>query len=133
MTRIALIMHEPLASAFAACAQHVLGEKPDIHVVDIAADECTDAATERCLLEIQQECAPTTLILCDLYGATPFNVARRVQQALQAQGDAAHLLTGANLCMVLKALTERGQNPECLSQEVMGGAVRGIVDAACQY
>lgn len=133
MTRLALIMHEPLASAFAACAQHVLGQEPALHICDIAADECPDLAVERCLQQLQQEPEVATLILCDLYGATPFNVARRVQHALQSQGESVHLLTGTNMCMVLKALTERRQNPERLSQDVIRGAMRGIVDAGCQY
>ncbi len=133
MTRLALIMHEPLASAFAACAEHVLGHAPDMHVFDIAADECTEAAMQRCVQEMRQHAQTATLILCDLYGATPFNVARKVQQTLQEQGEAVHLLTGTNLCMVLKALTERRDNPEQLSQDVIRGAVRGIVDAGCHY
>ncbi|HRL22689.1 PTS sugar transporter subunit IIA [Alcaligenes sp. SDU_A2] len=131
MIRLALIMHEPLASAFASCAEHVLGERPDLFVFDIQADECTDTAVERLLAQLQTRVEPATLILCDLYGATPFNVARRVQQHLQEQGQAVHLLTGTNMCMVLKALTERRDNPERLAQDVMEGAMRGIVDADC--
>ncbi|MGE8547119.1 PTS sugar transporter subunit IIA [Alcaligenes sp. WGS1538] len=131
MIRLALIMHEPLASAFASCAEHVLGEQPDLFVFDIQADECTDKAVERLLAQLEARTEPATLILCDLYGATPFNVARRVQQGLQDKGQAVHLLTGTNMCMVLKALTERRDNPERLAQDVMEGAMRGIVDADC--
>lgn len=73
MIRLALIMHEPLASAFASCAEHVLGEKPDLFVFDIQADECTDTAVDRLLGQLQTQApdSPATLILCDLYGATP--------------------------------------------------------------
>jgi hypothetical protein len=59
-------MHEPLASAFASCAEHVLGEKPDLFVFDIQADECTDTAVDRLLGQLQTQApdSPATLILC---------------------------------------------------------------------
>jgi PTS system ascorbate-specific IIA component len=50
---------------------------------------------------------------------------------LQDQGQGAYLLTGTNMCMVLKALTERRDNPEQFAQDVMAGALRGIVHADC--
>lgn len=127
-----MIMHEPLASAFAACAQHVLGAIPDVHVFDIAADECAGAAVRRCLTQLRPP-ADATLILCDLYGATPFNVARRVQLSLQEQGETVHLLTGTNMCMVLKALTESRDNPEQFARDLLHASVRGIVQAGSQH
>ena len=46
-TRLALVMHQPLGSAFTACAQHVLGRVPDLQVFDIAPDAPPQEQTDR--------------------------------------------------------------------------------------
>ena len=129
-TRIALVMHDPLGAAFQACARHVLGYVPDLAVFDVVPDADPDAQTAQVLdwMRLGDADQPV-LILCDLYGATPFNIAARALRQAQADGRAVHLLTGTNLCMVLKALTEQQENPESLSERVRQGALRGIVNA----
>ncbi|MDY0309414.1 MAG: PTS sugar transporter subunit IIA [Castellaniella sp.] len=128
-TRIALVMHDPLGAAFQSCARHVLGREPDLTVFDVAPDADPPAQTER-ILDWMRACAPDEpiLILCDLYGATPFNIAAQVQRQALEQGYVVHLLTGTNACMVLKALTEQQENPDSLSERVRQGALRGIVN-----
>jgi len=69
------------------------------------------------------------LVLSDIYGATPFNIAVAALRQIKQQGRVAHLITGTNLCMVLKALTESQQKPKRFAERVRLGAVRGIVDA----
>ena len=49
------------------------------------------------------------LLLADVLGATPCNVAQRLAAEVQAP-----LLTGANLPMLLKALTYRAEAPAAL-------------------
>jgi len=127
---VVLVMHAPLGTAFAACARHVLGHVANLHVVDVAADAPPGAAaatlSEAWLrLPAQDE----LLVLCDIYGATPFNIAVQALRDVKAQGRAAHLITGTNLCMVLKALTEAAQHPKRFAERVRLGALRGIVDA----
>ncbi len=136
MTRIALVMHEPLGAAFAACARHVLGTEPDLAVFDIAADAEPQAEAARMLDWIRGhgDARDPVLVLCDLYGATPFNIATEALRQAAAEGLDGHLLTGTNACMVLKALTDQQENPETFSEKVRQGALRGIVNAdeACR-
>lgn len=129
MTRIVLVMHQPLGSAFAACAQHVLGQAANLTVFDVPPDAEPAALiadlSQQLLLHPQE----ATLILCDIFGATPFNIAKQALKQATEQGMAAHLITGTNLCMVLKALTDQQENPDKLSESVRLGALRGIVNA----
>jgi len=131
---ITLVMHAPLGTAFAACARHVLGHTATLSVVDVA----TDAAPEPMVIQLCQAWLrlPTEdelLVLSDIYGATPFNIAVQALRTIKAEGRVAHLITGTNLCMVLKALTEAQQHPQRFAERVRLGALRGIVnaDGAC--
>lgn len=136
MTRIALVMHEPLGAAFAACARHVLGAEPNLTVFDIAPDAEPQAATSHILdwMRNHEDAHAPVLVLCDLYGATPFNIATEALRQAVALGMDGHLLTGTNACMVLKALTDQQENPKTFSENVREGALRGIVNAdeACR-
>ncbi|MBV2181755.1 MAG: PTS sugar transporter subunit IIA [Castellaniella sp.] len=129
-TRLALVMHEPLGSAFLDCAQHVLGRQPDLKVFDIVPDADPQAETDRILNWVRAgRREEPILILSDLYGATPFNIAAQALRQALDDGYIIHLLTGTNACMVLKALTDQQENPESLSERVRQGALRGIVNA----
>ena len=131
MVKLALVMHAPLGSAFADCAAHILGHQPDLLVFDVEADASPEQAAlelERLLMPYRQDGA---LILCDIYGATPFNIASNCVRNLALQKMDAALVTGANLCMVIKALTDNQDNPEQLSEKVRQGALKGVVRADC--
>jgi PTS system ascorbate-specific IIA component len=130
MARIVLVMHEPLGSAFAACAEHVLGqEDPDLTVFDVAPDADPDRLVSTLAAELLKNPHEATLVLCDIFGATPFNIAKRALKLAVGRGLTAHMITGTNLCMVLKALTDQQENPDELSESVRQGALRGIVNA----
>ncbi|MGB3288464.1 MAG: PTS sugar transporter subunit IIA [Burkholderiaceae bacterium] len=129
MARIVLVMHEPLGAAFAACAEHVLGRGAELTVFDVAPDADPEAQVTLLARQLLAEPDAATLVLCDIFGATPFNIAKRALNLAIERGLTAHLITGTNLCMVLKALTEQQENPDKLSEIVRQGALRGIVNA----
>lgn len=136
MVRIVLVMHAPLGQAFAACAEHVLGTKPLLTVFDVAPDDPTEERVEQ-LFELltapggQGSPNDGILILCDIFGATPFNIANRALKKVLERKMVGHLITGTNLCMVLKAVTEQQEAPDELSEKVRLGALKGIVNADC--
>lgn len=128
--RIALVMHDPLGAAFRACAAHILGRRPSLQVFDIAPDADPAAQTDRLLRWLRSgDTDAPVLMLCDLYGATPFNIAAAAWRQARTEGYVIHLLTGTNVCMLLKALTDQQENPDLLSERVRQGALRGIVSA----
>jgi PTS system mannose-specific IIA component len=129
MARVVLVMHAPLASAFSECARHVLGANPDLAVFDVKPEDSPDQLTPRLarlLIEAGQE---GVLVLCDIFGATPFNIAQKALKLAAEQGTSGHVVTGTNLCMVLKALTDQQKNPDELCESVRLGALKGIVAA----
>lgn len=130
MARIVLVMHEPLGRAFAECAAHVLGREPQLTVFDVIADENPEVAADRLSGILSGPIDGPVLMLSDIFGATPFNIARKTLAQLASQGVQGHLVTGTNLCMVLKALTAHQDDPEKFSEMIRQAAVRGIVDTA---
>lgn len=130
MAHIIMVMHEPLGRAFAECAAHVLGREPQLTVFDVVADENPEVATERLTRILAGRIGTPVLVLSDIFGATPFNIARKALAQSAESGLQGHLVTGTNLCMVLKALTANQDDPEQFSETIRQAAVRGIVDAA---
>lgn len=128
MVPVVLVMHQPLGDAFAQCARHVLGgELPHLHVVDIAPDADIDRVCDGLVQQLMGYTPQGALVLCDLYGATPFNIAQRAVQRVRKHGVSAAILSGANLYMVLKALTDPVADPESLRDSVRARVLRGIV------
>lgn len=128
MTRIVLVMHKPLGAAFAACAEHILG-KADLAIFDVAPDAEPAVLIPQLAQQLLRNPDDATLVLCDIFGATPFNIAKQALKLANEHGLTGHLITGTNLCMVLKALTDQQENPDKLSESVRLGALRGIVNA----
>ena len=77
-------------------------------------------ATARALLA--QSGAERTLVLADVFGATPSNVAHRL-----VEGTAARLLVGVNLPMLLRALCYRHEPLEQQAARALAGGQQGML------
>jgi len=124
-TRILLIAHAPLAQALRACAVHVLGEgAADVLALDVGAQESPEASLQRAhaLLAARGTCASQVLVLSDLPGATPCNVARR----LVVQLPAAALVAGVNLPMLLRAINYRHEALPAVAERAAAGGRQAI-------
>jgi len=131
MVSVVLVMHAPLGQAFASCAEHVLGATPSLTVFDVQPDDPIDERVEQLAALLERSPDDGVLVLCDIFGASPFNIANRALKMAHEKGVIGHLITGTNLCMVLKALTDQQQNPDELSEKVRQGALKGIVNTDC--
>lgn len=130
MNRVLLIAHAPLASALRACALHVF---PDAGSQVVALDVQPEAAPADSLAAAQQLCAGLragesvgVLVLTDVFGATPCNVAMRL---VQARPDAA-LVAGVNLPMLLRALSYTAEPLEALVSRALIGGTQGVMRVA---
>ena len=126
MTRILLIAHAPLAQALLDCVRHVFPDAGDaVAAVDVRAEltrEASLGAVEAALAQLGPQPA---LVLTDIFGATPCNLAR------EAMGGTPHvLLAGVNLPMLLRAVTYRAEPMEVLIERAMAGGSQGIMKVA---
>ncbi len=121
---VLLVTHEAMGAALVGAARHVLGRLPlPVDVVEVAASADPDntlrdaAAHARSLDE-----GAGVLVLTDLYGATPCNVAQR----LPSLGITTHCVSGLNLPMLLRVLNYPEQSLDELAQTAASGGRGGI-------
>jgi PTS system mannose-specific IIA component len=125
---ILLIGHTPFASALMGCASHVFGSEPESMMVLDVSPDCDPAAVvrtaERAVLALDQ--GRGVLVLTDLFGATPGNIAAQL-----AKSGRVEVLTGVSLPMLLRVLTYRNAATlEGLIEKATAGATAGVMKIA---
>jgi mannose PTS system EIIA component len=98
---ILLVTHNGLGDSLVDCVQHVMGGvPPNLKVLSVLADDDPQHKEgEARALIAQLDTGAGVLLLADLFGATPCNIARRLHQPGRVEG-----LAGVNLPMLLRAV-----------------------------
>jgi PTS system ascorbate-specific IIA component len=123
MIGLFLITHGSLGESLIQCACHVLGRRPpQIVQLGLAAqdDPLEALPLARDLLALVDQ-GNGALILTDIYGATPANVALRLLEPGRVEGVA-----GVNLPMLLRTLTYREQGMTLLLDKAVSGGRDGV-------
>ncbi len=123
---IFIIAHAPLASALRQCVAHVFPERVD----DVQAfDVPPDASLQENRAAVRQAAArfggAPVLLLTDVMGATPCNLARELLAALPAR-----LVAGVNLPMLLRAVTYQSEPLDELAARAVSGGSQGVMQVA---
>ena len=130
MNAILLIGHAPLAHALRECALHVF---PDcagtVAAVDVQPNLSPDEtlATARIALAQLGDAPNVTgvLVLTDIFGATPSNVAQKL-----VDGVTSRLITGVNLPMLLRSVSYRHEPLDALVSRAVVGGTQGVMQVA---
>ena len=125
-TGILIIAHAPLASALRECVLHVYPESANgVLALDVPPNEPTDATRLAALALLAQLDAPNTLVLTDVFGATPCNVAQKVVDGVHAK-----LVAGVNLPMLLRTVNYRHETLDVLVARALSGGAQCIMQVA---
>jgi PTS system mannose-specific IIA component len=123
---IFIIAHAPLAQALRDCALHVY---PECAQSVIAVDVLPNAQPETTLLVAQQALANAPdeglLVLTDIFGATPANVAQKL-----VAGGNAKLIAGVNLPMLFRTVCYRHESLDALVARALTGGTQGVMQVA---
>ncbi len=128
MLGLLMIAHAPLASALYAVAQHTFPERLgrleflDVHPA-MEVEEIESSA--RFLLDRVRN--PDALILTDVFGATPCNVAQRIAQTLSDEACQIKLVTGVNVPMLWRVLCYEEDALDRLVHRAVCGATQGVM------
>ena len=125
-TRILIIAHAPLAHALRECALHVF---PDCGDSVVALDIPPHAQPEESLAQaravLERWGGGATLVLTDVFGATPCNIAQRVVDGVRSR-----LVTGVNLPMLLRAVSYRAESLDSVVSRAVVGGTQGVMQVA---
>jgi PTS system ascorbate-specific IIA component len=122
-TGIFIIAHTPLASALRAAVLHVF---PDAGQGIVAFDVQAHVPASTTKMQVQAQLlklgTPQTLVLTDIFGATPCNVAQQVVDGVQMK-----LLAGVNLAMLLRTVNYSHEPLDQLVSRALSGGVQSIM------
>ncbi|CAM4100252.1 PTS sugar transporter subunit IIA [Bordetella muralis] len=129
MTGIVIVVHAPLGEAMREFAVHVLGEAGNrMSVHDIQPEDMPDEQVPSLLRDIRAaDEGQGVLVLTDLIGATPANIAKRAVAEAQALGTQCCVVAGLNTSMLLRALTSRDQGLAQARAKALAGGVQGCL------
>ncbi|MEO8248597.1 MAG: PTS fructose transporter subunit IIA [Burkholderiales bacterium] len=126
MNSFLIIAHAPLAHAFRQCALHVFPDVGDvISALDVQPNVPPDESLAAARIALANSGSPRTLILTDVFGATPCNVAQQL-----VDGPNVRLIAGVNLPMLLRALSYRGEALDEMVQRALAGGTQGVMQVA---
>lgn len=129
MTGIVIVVHAPLGEAMREFAVHVLGEAGNrMSVHDIQPEDMPEEQVPALLSAIRAaDEGQGVLVLTDLIGATPANIAKRAVAEAQALGTQCCVVAGLNTSMLLRALTSRDQGLAQARAKALAGGVQGCL------
>jgi PTS system mannose-specific IIA component len=131
MVGILIVAHTPVASAMLGFAEHTFGLAPErVRAVDIPPYEDTKASFDRVMKAAYGvNSGHGVLILTDVMGATPANVASKLEALGPLSGLNAPVivLAGLNLPMLMRCISHRGESIEQLAKKALQGGQNGIL------
>jgi PTS system ascorbate-specific IIA component len=126
MIGILIIAHGTLGDSLIHCATHVMGARPPLLKqlgVSVHDDPVDLLPIARSMVsELNEDEGGGVLILSDIYGATPCNIAGRLLEPGRVEG-----ISGVNLPMLVRALSYRNEPLDVLLEKAMSGGTGGII------
>jgi len=120
---IFIIAHAPLAQALRDCALHVY---PECAQAVLALDVLPHASPEETLAHAREVLVQSPdeglLVLTDIFGATPANVAQKL-----VAGSHAKLIAGVNLPMLFRTVCYRHEPLDALVARALTGGTQGVM------
>ncbi len=123
MIGILIIAHAPLASAMRECALHVFPDCADgVRALDVLPDDSPEVSLSMAREAIAALGTDEVLLLSDVFGATPCNVAQQL-----GDGHNTRLVAGVNLPMLLRSVCYRHESLEVLAARAHAGGTQGVM------
>ena len=124
MIGILIVTHGAFGEALIRSASHVVGERPIkvLHLAVTIQDDPAAVLPRARELVRELDAGAGVLVLTDMLGATPSNIATRLLLPGRVEG-----VSGANLPMLIRALTYRNEPLADLVEKAMSGGCEGVV------
>jgi PTS system ascorbate-specific IIA component len=124
MVGVLVITHGGLGEQLLRAAAHTLGGQPEraeaLAVSDRDRPEALLARAKEALARVDD--GSGVLVITDMFGATPANIAAKLLANGRVEG-----LAGANLPMLVRALAHREESLAAVVEKARSGAADGLV------
>lgn len=119
-----LITHGTLGESLIQCASHILHKRPAqiIQLGICAHDDPDDLLPHAQRMLEWVDNGKGALVLTDIYGATPSNLANHLLERGRIEG-----IAGVNLPMLLRVLTYRDRDMNTLLSRAISGGCEGVL------
>jgi PTS system ascorbate-specific IIA component len=124
MVGILIVAHGTLGESLIHCASHVLGTRP-MQLMQLGVtvhDDPQQILPQAMKLVKQLDQGNGVLVLTDVYGATPSNIAANLLDPGRVEG-----IAGVNLPMLVRALTYRHETLKVVVSKAISGGVEGVI------
>jgi PTS system ascorbate-specific IIA component len=124
MIGLLIIAHGTLGESLIHCASHVVGKRPlYLRQLGVTIHDDPDAILPqgRDLIRFLDQ-GHGVLILTDIFGATPSNIACKLLDEGRIEG-----ISGVNLPMLIRALTYRERPMTELIEKAIAGGTEGVI------
>ncbi|MDB5966794.1 MAG: system fructose subfamily component [Polaromonas sp.] len=126
MNGIFIIAHAPLASALRQCVLHVFPDNPaGLIALDVQPNMPPEETLAQARIIFEQLATSHVLVLVDVFGATPCNVALELVDGVNSK-----LITGINLPMLLRTVCYRNESLDALVARALAGGTQGVMQVA---
>jgi PTS system mannose-specific IIA component len=126
MPGLLIIAHAPLASSLKAVAEHAFPDcARQLMALDVPANLPVEEIEAQARAMLEQVRSPEALILTDVFGATPCNVAQRLADGVQVK-----VVAGINVPMLWRTLCYAGDSLDALVARAVAGATQGVMQVA---
>ena len=124
MIGILIVAHGAFGEALIHSASHVLGKRPlRVRQVGVTVHDDPAAILPQALDLVRQlDEGDGVLVLTDIYGATPGNIALKLLVPGRVEG-----VSGVNLPMLIRALTYRDQGLALVVEKALSGGTAGVI------
>ena len=128
MIGVVVVTHGRLAEEFIAATEHVVGKQKGMRAVCIGPDDDMEQRRQDILQAIGDvDSGAGTIVLTDMFGGTPSNLAISVMEQTHAE-----VIAGLNLHMLIKLASVRGEKPLAQAITAAQDAGRKYINVASQ-
>ena len=126
MPGLLIIAHAPLASSLKAVAEHAFPDcAGQLAALDVPGNMPIEEIEAQGRVMLEQIRSPEALILTDVFGATPCNVAQRLADGVQVK-----VVAGVNVPMLWRSLCYSGDSIDAAVARAVAGATQGVMQVA---
>jgi len=126
-----IITHNGIGNSLIKTAVSIIGHCPlEVEIISVPLNCNPQRQNDKAVkLASKLDSGDGVLILTDLYGATPSNIARSVNTARAVNLEKSMLISGVNLPMLVRILNYPELDLKTMAQKALSGGQQGVINS----